>query len=155
MQLFLNRFSFAILISCKSPTDSSTPNKMNNLISFGSYHLQFIVVSLKEGMFNNANVLFRTKFVDGVSTVQRTVAKQNKWYILNILVLVSASVRSLRKVFIFWENRYEDSIFNWMLMYFEHPCGADVSWYFAYLLVAWFIPHHVTNWVRISAYPRG
>ncbi|GAU36209.1 hypothetical protein TSUD_363640 [Trifolium subterraneum] len=39
---------------------------------------EFIVVSLKEGMFNNANVLFRTKFVDGVSTVQRTVAKQNK-----------------------------------------------------------------------------
>ena len=33
---------------------------------------QFIVVSLKEGMFNNANVLFRTKFVDGVSTVART-----------------------------------------------------------------------------------
>ena len=33
---------------------------------------QFIVVSLKEGMFNNANVLFRTKFVDGVSTVTRT-----------------------------------------------------------------------------------
>eukprot|EP00180_Rhodochaete_pulchella_P002148 Plantae.Rhodophyta-Rhodochaete_pulchella.ctg3243.p1 GENE.Plantae.Rhodophyta-Rhodochaete_pulchella.ctg3243~~Plantae.Rhodophyta-Rhodochaete_pulchella.ctg3243.p1 ORF type:complete len:1198 (-),score=285.09 Plantae.Rhodophyta-Rhodochaete_pulchella.ctg3243:1073-4666(-) len=34
---------------------------------------QFIVVSLKEGMFNNANVIFRTKFVDGVSTVSRTV----------------------------------------------------------------------------------
>ena len=34
---------------------------------------QFLVVSLKEGMFNNANVLFRTKFVDGVSTVSRTV----------------------------------------------------------------------------------
>jgi structural maintenance of chromosome 2 len=34
---------------------------------------QFIVVSLKEGMFNNASVLFRTKFVDGVSTVARTV----------------------------------------------------------------------------------
>ena len=32
---------------------------------------QFIVVSLKEGMFNNANVLFQTKFIDGVSTVQR------------------------------------------------------------------------------------
>ena len=26
---------------------------------------QFVVVSLKEGMFNNANVIFRTKFVDG------------------------------------------------------------------------------------------
>ena len=32
---------------------------------------QFVVVSLKEGMFNNANVLFRTRFVDGVSTVAR------------------------------------------------------------------------------------
>ena len=36
---------------------------------------QFIVVSLKEGMFTNANVLFRTKFVDGVSTVSRTVGQ--------------------------------------------------------------------------------
>lgn len=35
---------------------------------------QFIVVSLKEGMFNNANVIYRTKFVDGVSTVTRTTS---------------------------------------------------------------------------------
>lgn len=34
---------------------------------------QFIVVSLKEGMFANASCLFRTRFVDGVSTVTRTV----------------------------------------------------------------------------------
>ena len=34
---------------------------------------QFIVVSLKEGLFNNANVIFRTRFVDGVSAVTRTV----------------------------------------------------------------------------------
>ena len=36
---------------------------------------QFIVVSLKEGMFNNANVIFRTNFLkaDGFSTVTRTV----------------------------------------------------------------------------------
>lgn len=34
---------------------------------------QFVVVSLKEGMFNNANVIFRTKFVDGISTVSRTI----------------------------------------------------------------------------------
>ena len=27
----------------------------------------------QEGMFNNANVIFRTKFVDGVSTVTRTI----------------------------------------------------------------------------------
>ena len=38
---------------------------------------QFLVVSLKEGMFNNANVIFRTKFVDGVSTVQRTITAYN------------------------------------------------------------------------------
>lgn len=37
---------------------------------------QFIVVSLKDGMFNNANVLFRTKFVDGCSTVTRHVQHQ-------------------------------------------------------------------------------
>ena len=36
---------------------------------------QFIVVSLKEGMFNNANVIFRTRFVDGVSTVTRTIGR--------------------------------------------------------------------------------
>lgn len=70
-RILLFEFIFKIPAS-----DSSAPNKLNNLISFD---LQFIVVSLKEGMFNNANVLFRTKFVDGVSTVQRTVAaKQSK-----------------------------------------------------------------------------
>ena len=36
-------------------------------------HSQFIIVSLKEGMFNNANVVFRTKFVDGISMVTRHV----------------------------------------------------------------------------------
>ncbi|VDM55812.1 unnamed protein product [Angiostrongylus costaricensis] len=33
---------------------------------------QFIIVSLKEGMFNHANVLYRTKFSDGTSQVVRT-----------------------------------------------------------------------------------
>ncbi len=32
---------------------------------------QFIVVSLKEGMFNNANVLFKAKFREGLSFVDR------------------------------------------------------------------------------------
>ncbi len=43
-----------------------------------TFALQFIVVSLKDGMFNNANVLFRTKFVDGMSTVSRTAQKLSK-----------------------------------------------------------------------------
>ncbi|CCF51604.1 hypothetical protein NDA11_006054 [Ustilago hordei] len=34
---------------------------------------QFIVVSLKEGLFTNANVLFRARFRDGTSLVDRTV----------------------------------------------------------------------------------
>ncbi|XP_032532513.1 structural maintenance of chromosomes protein 2 [Chiroxiphia lanceolata] len=32
---------------------------------------QFIVVSLKDGMFSNANVLYKTRFLDGVSTITR------------------------------------------------------------------------------------
>ena len=34
---------------------------------------QFIIVSLKDGMFNNANVLFKTKFERGTSGVDRFV----------------------------------------------------------------------------------
>ncbi|KAF9419944.1 hypothetical protein HW555_003656 [Spodoptera exigua] len=48
------------------PTPSPTPPLTAPLV------LQFIIVSLKDGMFNNANVLFRTRFVDGMSSVQRT-----------------------------------------------------------------------------------
>ncbi|KAK3001356.1 hypothetical protein RJ639_021135 [Escallonia herrerae] len=59
--------------------DLSHTQNIGRMIKTHFPHSQFIVVSLKEGMFNNANVLFRTKFVDGVSTVQRTVAaRQNK-----------------------------------------------------------------------------
>lgn len=36
---------------------------------------QFVIISLKEGMFNNANVLFKTSFVDGVSKVDRIQLK--------------------------------------------------------------------------------
>lgn len=39
--------------------------------------LQFVVVSLKDGMFTNANVLYKTKFVDGMSTVTRTALSQS------------------------------------------------------------------------------
>ena len=40
-----------------------------------SYHSEVLLTAylLQEGMFNNANVIFRTKFVDGVSTVSRTI----------------------------------------------------------------------------------
>lgn len=37
---------------------------------------QFIVVSLKEGMFNNASVLFKARFRDGTSVVERHVQRE-------------------------------------------------------------------------------
>ncbi|KAF8756663.1 SMC proteins Flexible Hinge Domain [Rhizoctonia solani] len=38
---------------------------------------QFVVVSLKEGLFTNANVLFRTRFRDNTSIVERTAQRSN------------------------------------------------------------------------------
>ncbi|XP_047264461.1 structural maintenance of chromosomes protein 2-1 isoform X2 [Capsicum annuum] len=67
-----------ILDEVDAALDLSHTQNIGRMIKSHFPHSQFIVVSLKEGMFNNANVLFRTKFVDGVSTVQRTVAAKNK-----------------------------------------------------------------------------
>ena len=36
---------------------------------------QFIVVSLKEGLFTNANFLFRTRFRDGTSVIEHTAQR--------------------------------------------------------------------------------
>ncbi|XP_022736184.1 structural maintenance of chromosomes protein 2-2-like isoform X5 [Durio zibethinus] len=65
-----------ILDEVDAALDLSHTQNIGRMIKAHFPHSQFIVVSLKEGMFNNANVLFRTKFVDGVSTVQRTVASK-------------------------------------------------------------------------------
>ncbi|CAH8366867.1 unnamed protein product [Eruca vesicaria subsp. sativa] len=67
-----------ILDEVDAALDLSHTQNIGRMIKSHFPHSQFIVVSLKEGMFNNADVLFRTKFVDGVSTVQRTVTKQSK-----------------------------------------------------------------------------
>ncbi|KAM0935809.1 putative structural maintenance of chromosomes protein [Dioscorea sansibarensis] len=67
-----------ILDEVDAALDLSHTQNIGRMIKAHFPHSQFIVVSLKEGMFNNANVLFRTKFVDGVSTVTRTVASKHK-----------------------------------------------------------------------------
>lgn len=67
----INDMEEGIYFACQIGTFSILMN--NELISIDLFLLQFIVVSLKDGMFNNANVLFKTKFVDGVSTVTRYV----------------------------------------------------------------------------------
>ena len=37
---------------------------------------QFILISLKEGMFQNANVLYKVNFAEGESKVDRQVLKR-------------------------------------------------------------------------------
>ncbi|PKA61743.1 Structural maintenance of chromosomes protein 2-1 [Apostasia shenzhenica] len=72
-----------ILDEVDAALDLSHTQNIGRMIKAHFPHSQFIVVSLKEGMFNNANVLFRTKFVDGVSTVTRTAALCKKLFSLS------------------------------------------------------------------------
>lgn len=60
-----------ILDEVDAALDLSHTQNIGNLLKRRFRGSQFIVVSLKEGMFTNANVLFRTRFRDGVSSVER------------------------------------------------------------------------------------
>lgn len=62
-----------ILDEVDAALDLSHTQNIGQMLRTHFTHSQFVVVSLKDGMFTNANVLFKTKFVDGVSTVTRTV----------------------------------------------------------------------------------
>lgn len=62
-----------ILDEVDAALDLSHTQNIGSMLKAHFKNSQFIIVSLKDGMFNNANVLFRTKFVDGVSGVVRTV----------------------------------------------------------------------------------
>jgi len=66
-----------ILDEVDAALDLSHTQNIGHMLKTHFKHSQFIVVSLKDGMFNNANVLYRTKFVDGMSTVTRTTNQQN------------------------------------------------------------------------------
>jgi structural maintenance of chromosome 2 len=65
-----------ILDEIDAALDLSHTQNIGHLFKTRFKGSQFIVVSLKEGMFNNANVLFKTKFRDGTSVVER-IAKQS------------------------------------------------------------------------------
>merc|ERR1719222_1578805 len=60
-----------ILDEIDSALDLSHTQNIGHMIRTHFPDSQFIIVSLKEGMFNHANVLFRTRFIDGTSTVTR------------------------------------------------------------------------------------
>merc|ERR1711881_311947 len=65
-----------ILDEIDSALDLSHTQNIGHMIRSHFPHSQFIIVSLKEGMFNNANVLFRTRFIDGCSTVARYAIRE-------------------------------------------------------------------------------
>ncbi len=67
-----------ILDEIDAALDLSHTQNIGHMLRTHFKESQFIIISLKEGMFKNANVLFKTKFVDGVSTVTRTALKNDK-----------------------------------------------------------------------------
>ncbi|XP_032940665.1 structural maintenance of chromosomes protein 2 [Catharus ustulatus] len=67
-----------ILDEVDAALDLSHTQNIGQMLQTHFRHSQFIVVSLKDGMFNNANVLYKTRFVDGISTVARYSQNQNR-----------------------------------------------------------------------------
>lgn len=63
-----------ILDEIDAALDLSHTENIGRLLKNRFRASQFIVVSLKEGMFANANVLFRTRFRDGISGVERAAS---------------------------------------------------------------------------------
>lgn len=64
-----------ILDEVDAALDLSHTQNIGEMLKAHFQNSQFIIVSLKEGMFNNANVLFRTNFNEGVSSVDRITQK--------------------------------------------------------------------------------
>jgi structural maintenance of chromosome 2 len=62
---------FYILDEIDSALDLSHTQNIGQMIRKYFQNSQFIVVSLKEGLFQNANVLFKVQFVDNHSQVKR------------------------------------------------------------------------------------
>ncbi|NWU94390.1 SMC2 protein, partial [Upupa epops] len=60
-----------ILDEVDAALDLAHTQNIGQMIQTHFRHSQFIVVSLKDGMFSNANVLYRTSFIDGVSNITR------------------------------------------------------------------------------------
>ncbi|KAI1305928.1 Structural maintenance of chromosomes protein 2 [Halotydeus destructor] len=60
-----------ILDEVDAALDQSHTTNIGRMIKDNFPNSQFLIVSLKDDMFNNANVLFKTRFVDGASSVSR------------------------------------------------------------------------------------
>lgn len=60
-----------ILDEIDAALDLGHTQNLGHIIKTKFSQSQFIIVSLKEGMFNNATVLFNVKFIDGQSSIKR------------------------------------------------------------------------------------
>ncbi len=69
---------FYILDEIDAALDLSHTANLGVMIKEHFPQSQFLVVSLKDGMFTNANVLYKVSFVDGSSRVER-IAKDKKY----------------------------------------------------------------------------
>ncbi|XP_029659845.1 structural maintenance of chromosomes protein 2 [Formica exsecta] len=67
-----------ILDEIDAALDLSHTENIGTMLKKHFKHSQFIIVSLKPGMFNNANVLFTTRFIDGMSAISRTEKIKSK-----------------------------------------------------------------------------
>jgi len=65
-----------ILDEVDAALDLSHTQNIGHIIRHHFTNAQFIIVSLKDGMFNNANVLFRTQLLDGSSAVTRYAIRE-------------------------------------------------------------------------------
>ncbi|EDW61270.1 structural maintenance of chromosomes protein 2 [Drosophila virilis] len=64
-----------ILDEVDAALDMSHTQNIGSMLKQHFRDSQFLIVSLKDGLFNHANVLFRTQFLEGVSTITRTVGR--------------------------------------------------------------------------------
>ncbi|XP_052840638.1 structural maintenance of chromosomes protein 2 [Drosophila gunungcola] len=65
-----------ILDEVDAALDMSHTQNIGSMLKKHFTNSQFLIVSLKDGLFNHANVLFRTLFEEGVSTITRQVSRQ-------------------------------------------------------------------------------
>ncbi|CAD8056014.1 unnamed protein product [Paramecium primaurelia] len=69
---------FYILDEVDSALDLSHTENIGQMLSQNFKQSQFLLISLKEGMYQNANVLYKVQFVDGVSKIDRHELKKKK-----------------------------------------------------------------------------
>lgn len=66
-----------ILDEIDAALDPSHTQNIGMMLKRRFTNSQFIIISLKQGMFQNANVIYRTKLQNGQSSVERTVPNMN------------------------------------------------------------------------------